>query len=83
MIVANNRPEWAQGPEWDGWRWNPQLCEMYKPTNCGSVQIQPDDPSIITLWVVGDSVTNYINVQSHISALAIANIIAEDRGGWA
>ena len=83
MNENNGRPEWAQGPEWEGWRWNPHAREMYRPVNSGSVQIEPDNPSDPVLWVVGDSATNYIKVDRLASALAIANLIAEDRGGWA
>lgn len=81
---TNNRPEWAQGDAWDGWQWDPHHHEMRRQTNCGSVQIESDDSNQLDhLWVVGDSCTNYIDVARMSTAIAIANLIAEDQGGWA
>lgn len=70
----SERPEWANGPEWDGWKWIPQTACMGRRSN---------EPNFITIERCGLSFrVRGIYLKTAKAALRIANVIAEDCGGW-
>ena len=74
----NNRPEWAQGPEWDGWAWDHVRAER--------VTVAHDRIYIVVLvedGIITEASCDRGRYVKPSTALAIANLIAEDRGGWA
>jgi hypothetical protein len=72
----NNRPEWAQGPEWDGWE---GICTQF----CVTRKIMDRTILRISRTMDGRCRVGKGHATSPATALAIANLIAEDRGGWA
>lgn len=74
MNENNGRPEWAQGPEWEGW-------DLYKGCHVSRLTRSCGPIAIIQSGSLYRLSGFYLNTAS--AALAIANLIAEDRGGWA
>jgi hypothetical protein len=77
-----NRPEWAQGEEWEGWKPDKHVTTIlvrdFQPLY---MEIGYRDHDIVLrLWMRHEYVE--ITVKSPESALRIANCIAEEMGGW-
>lgn len=70
------RPEWAKGPEWDEWRFEYPAFRFAADGQI--VRVQRHEYSHGVKYSV-----NGLGVNQASTALAIANLIAEDRGGWA
>jgi len=77
MSSVNDRPEWAQGQEWDGWA--KHMDSVRRRLSTGKYIYAYK--SGVWVQLVADSVN--VSVFSTAAAIAIANIIAADRGMWA
>jgi len=70
----SNRPDWASGPEWDGWRMVIGHIRRTTERRTG-MEISKDG----WLWV-GSAL---LYLPDPAAALRVANVIAEELGGWA
>lgn len=83
-MSETTRPDWASGPEWEGWRYHFEyethsMCRTVSeegPTMViygdGALSINSDDGSEIC-----------VDCKSPSHALTAANALAEAAGGWA
>jgi hypothetical protein len=76
-------PDWATGPEWEGWKWHKRVQAMMRWSESTGYEITDDCELVVTrmsseLWD-GSAIQGV----SHATALAVANLLAESDGGWA
>lgn len=79
MNGVDDRPDWAKGPEWDGWNWSSPGYAKRMVVDGLELSIS-FYPGVKGRGVQGTCGHPYVEPST---ALAIANLVAEDRGGWA
>lgn len=81
MSNENNRPAWAQGPEWEGWEREEDRVTRATKHNVTTFTIACD--GYLAFDCDANGYERHICCGSPESALRIANAIAAEFGGWA
>jgi hypothetical protein len=75
-------PEWATGPEWQGWKFNKRNQTMMRWTPLRIMEIDEDGELQALLYSDEDYNVPTIACITPAVGLQIANILAEADGGW-
>lgn len=76
------RPDWADGAEWKGWFWVPREQSVLRSTKNRLMQIYEDGDLVIDMHSDHRWDADVVEGLDISVALQIANLIAENDGGW-
>lgn len=80
--MVTDRPEWASGPEWEGWlAVNRATCIYRNAVGIDEISIANNDYGVHLTLIVGDDEIE-VKCLSVAHALTAANALAEAAGGW-
>ena len=75
-----NRPDWAQGPQWEGWNWKPKDASLVRFTLAACLEVTADGDLVQDAFT--DDHPELLSCGDPDRARAIAGILAAAQGGW-